>query len=337
MKIKLQDLQNKVLTGVTKLGYSDEDAAIISEVLLYAQLRGNNQGIAKLATGGVPKATDVEELRLTKENKCGALFSGGHSMVASVKAADKAVELAREHGVGVVASNRTHTSSGAIGYFARRIAKAGYIAFICVGNGDWAAVAPYGSAEPKLGTNPLAYAFPYDGGEVVFDTTTAAAAYYGVVQAMLIGQPLPEGVGLNSKGEPTTNAAEVIGRGGDEEVGGAITTLAGHKGYGLSVFVQLLGSAFSLAGFPGGYTEDGGGTFVLAIDPGLLAGTEEYMKRSRELVESIKSAKPIAGQTVLLPGERGDATARLAEDSGEMEIADAIWNELVTFVDKEKL
>lgn len=333
MNVKVTDLRNKVQTGVGKLGYDGEEAQIITDVLMYAQLRDNNQGIAKIATGGVPKASEVEPFKLVKENKCGALFSGGHSMVATVKAAEKAVEFAKQYGVGIVATNHIHTSSGAIGCFARKIAEAGYIGFVCVGNGDWAAVAPAGSAEPKLGTNPLAYAFPYDGGVVVFDTATAAAAYYGVVEAMLKGEPLPEGVGLNSKGEPTTDAAEVLGKGDGEAVGGAITTFAGHKGYGLSVFVQLLGSAFALAGYPGGRGEDGAGTFVLAIDPGLLAGTEEYMKRSRELVDSIKSAKPIPGQHVSLPGERGDALAKEAEETGEIEVADAIWRELCNFVE----
>lgn len=333
MKVRVDALRGKVEAGVKKLGYQNDDAKVISEVLLYAQLRGNNQGITKIATGGVPKASDVEEFKVVKENKCGVLLSGGHAMVASVKATEKAIELAKEHGMGVVASNHTHTSSGTIGYYARMVAKAGYIGFVCVGNGDWAAVAPAGSAEPKLGTNPLAYAFPYEGGEVVFDTATAAAAYYGVMEAFLKGEPLPEGVGLNSKGEPTTNAAEVLGKGDGEAVGGAITTFAGHKGFGLSLLVQLLGSAFSVAGFPGGHGGDGAGTFVLAIDPGLLAGTEEYMKRSRELVESIKSAKPIAGQKVILPGERGDEIAKRAEETGEIEIADAIWNELCGFVE----
>lgn len=46
----LSELRSKVLTGVTKLGYKNDDAAIITKVLLYAQLRGNNQGITKIAT-----------------------------------------------------------------------------------------------------------------------------------------------------------------------------------------------------------------------------------------------------------------------------------------------
>lgn len=334
MNVKLTELREKVEAGVVKLGYTGEDAKTIVDTLLYAQLRGNNQGIAKIATGGVPKADEIEEFKVAKENKCGVLLSGGHAMVTTAKATDKAVELAEKHGVGVVCTNHTHTSSGAIGYFARRISKAGYIGLICVGNGDFAAVAPAGSAEPKLGTNPIAYAFPYEGGEVVFDNATAAIAYFGVVEAKLKGESLPEGVALNAKGEPTTDPNEVIGGGEGENVGGAIKTFAGHKGFGLSLFVQLMGSAFSLAGIVGAHEEDGGGTFVLAIDPGLLAGKEEYMKRSRELVDEIKSAKPIPGQEVVLPGEKGDRRARHAEEVGDIEIPDGVWNELLTFLEK---
>ena len=334
MKIKIAELQEKVATGVRKLGYAGGDAQAIIDTLLYAEMRGNNQGIAKIATGGVPLASEVEEFKVVMENKCGILLSGGHSMVTTAKAADKAVELAEQHGVGVVCVNHTHTSSGSIGYFVRRISKTGYIGFICVGNGDFAAVAPSGSAEPKLGTNPLAYAFPYEGGEVVFDTATAAIAYFGVVQAMLKGESLPEGVALNASGQPTTDATEVLGAEDGESVGGAIKTFADHKGFGLSLFVQLMGSAFSLAGIPGAHEEDGGGTFVLAIDPGLLSGKDEYMKRSRELVDHIKSAKPIPGQEVVLPGERGDNRAKHAEETGEIEIADGVWQELCKFIEK---
>ncbi len=324
MKIKVSELKEKVLAGVKKLGYQGNDAEVISDVLLYAQMRGNNQGITKIATGGVPKATDVKPLEVVKENKCGALLSGGHSMVASAKAAQMAVDLAAEHGIGVVASNHTFTSSGAIGYFSRHIAKQGYIGFVCVGNGSFAFVAPTDSAEPKLGTNPFSYAFPYNGGEVVFDNATAAMAYFGIVEAKLKGEALPEGIGFDKEGNPSTDATQVLD--------GSISTFAAHKGFGLSLFVQLLGSSFALAGIHGTNEDDGAGTFVLALDPGLLAGKDEYMKRATELVESIKAAKPLPGKHVLLPGEHGDELAKQAEDSGVIEIADAIWKQLTDFV-----
>jgi LDH2 family malate/lactate/ureidoglycolate dehydrogenase len=326
MKVALSELRDKVVMGVNKLGYNEQDAKTISDVLLYAQLRGNNQGITKIATGGVPKANEIEELKVAKENKCSALVSGGHSMVATAKAADMAIELARQHGTGIVCVNHTFSSSGAIGYFSRQIARSGYIGFVCTGS-TAALVAPSGSADPKFGTNPFSYAFPYNGGEVVFDTATAAMAKFGIIEAGLKGEQLPEGVGFDKNGNPSTSPAEVLQ--------GSIATFSGHKGFGLALFVQLLCSAVSLAGISNAHHEDGWGTFVMAIDPGLLAGKDEYMQRATELVDLIKTAKPLPGQKIMLPGERGDAIANEAEQSGEIEIAEAIWNELCAFVESK--
>jgi LDH2 family malate/lactate/ureidoglycolate dehydrogenase len=322
MKVALQELKDKVLKGVEKLGYEGQDAQTIAEVLLYAQLRGNNQGITKIATGGVPKSTDVEAFREVKRKKCGGLVAGGNSMVATAKAVDIATQLADEHGVGIVGSNHAFTSSGAIGYFSRKIADAGYIGIVCVGTIPF--VAPFGSAEAKLGTNPLSYAFPSSNGSVVFDTTTAATAYFGVVEAKLKGEPLPEGMAFDAEGNPTTDAAKALD--------GSVATLAGHKGFGLSLLVQLLAGPFVGAGFTGLHIEEGSGTFVLAIDPGLFVGKEAFAKGADELNREILGAKPLPGKEVMLPGARGDHLADEAEKNGEIEIADAIWNELCTFV-----
>lgn len=324
MKVATTDLREKVSEGVRKLGYQGEDAKVIADVLLYAQMRGNNQGIAKIATGGVPKAGTVEPYKVVTRNKCGALVSGGNAMVASHNAAQLACELASEHGVGVVGSNHTFSSSGAIGYFAREVANAGYIGLVCVGSGPF--VVPAGSSEAKLGTNPISYAFPTKAQPVVFDMTTAAMAYFGVVEAKLKGEALPEGVGFDEHGNPTIDAAKALN--------GAVAPLADHKGSGLSLLVQLLGGPFVAAGFAGLHTAGGSGTFVLAIDPGLFVGKDNYLAATAELTSAIKSAKPLPGQQVFLPGERGDDRTQAAETSGEIEIADGIWNELLAFISK---
>jgi LDH2 family malate/lactate/ureidoglycolate dehydrogenase len=149
-------------------------------------------------------------------------------------------------------------------------------------------------------------------------------AFFGIIEAKLKGEQLPEGVGYDKDGNPSTDPVAVLD--------GSIKTFADHKGYALSLLVQTLGGPFTKSGTPGVNEEDGSGTFVLAIDPGLLAGKEEYMRRATELVSHVKAAKPIDGQTVLLPGEKGDERAKRAEKSGEIDIADAIWNQLLEFV-----
>lgn len=326
MKVKLTDLKQKVNDGVKKLGYKGQDAEIISEVLFYAQLRGNNQGITKIATGGVPEAIDVEDYRVTKKNKCGALVSGGHSMVAVKHAADLAVDLAEEHGMGVVGSNHTFSSSGAIGYYARQIADKGFIGLVFVSTAPL--VAPYGASKAMLGTNPISYAIPTSTNSVVFDITTAAKAYFGVVEAKLNGEQLSDGTGFDAEGNPTTDPAKVLD--------GAIATFAQHRGFGLSLLVQVLGGPLIGAGFLGQNKENGsGGAVVIAIDPGLFIDKEEFIKNTDALLKQIKDADPIKGiKEVLIPGERGDRIADLAMDIGEIEITDAVWKELVNFVEE---
>ena len=151
-------------------------------------------------------------------------------------------------------------------------------------------------------------------------------AFFGVVEAKLKGEALPEDIAFDSDGKPTTDAAKALE--------GSVATFAGHKGFGLSLLVQLLGGPFSDAAFTGINKDKGAGTFVMAIDPGLLVGKDEFLKAADELTNNIKSAKPLSGQSVLLPGERGDELAKQAINSDEIEIADAIWLELKAFVQK---
>jgi LDH2 family malate/lactate/ureidoglycolate dehydrogenase len=81
--------------------------------------------------------------------------------------------------------------------------------------------------------------------------------------------------------------------------------------------------------------DEGAGTFVMAIDPGLLVGRDAYLKGATELVKAVTSAKPLPGQQVLLPGERGDHLTHKSTERNEIEIADAIWDQLVSFVDAQ--
>lgn len=324
MKVSVSELRVKVVEGVEKLGYKGGEAATIVDTLLYAELRGNNQGIAKIATGGVPKASDVKPCEVVKSSRCAALISGGHSMVATSKAAMLAIDLARDHGIGIVGSVHAFSSSGSIGYFSKQIAEAGFIGMIFRGTPPF--VVPHGSTQAVLGTNPLSYAFPTRTKPVVFDMASSVIAGYGVIEAKLTGTALAEGIAYDKDGKPTTNAADVW-------PDGSITTFGGYKGFGLSLLIQLLGGPFVGGAFAGLHSEQGPGTVVMAIDPGLFVGIEQYLDSTDELVDAVSLAKPIRLEDqILLPGERGDQLLAAIEAAGEIEIADEIWQQLQKFI-----
>ncbi len=323
MQITVSDLEEKVEQGIAKLGYVGDDAKVIAEVLMYAQLRGNNQGITKIATGGIPMANTVEAFRVVKTNKCGTLLAGGLGMVTASKAAIVAADLAEKHGVGIAGVNHTFTSTGAIGYYTRKIAQAGYIGLMTVGAPP--VVAPFGSNEARLGTNPISYAFPTSSGPVIFDTTTAAMAYFGVVEAKLNGQQLPDGTAFDAEGRPTNDPAKALE--------GAVATLAGHKGYGLSIFAQMLGGPLVGGWFLGNRKEMGNGIFMMAIDPGLLHNKDEFLQAADMLTTQLKASRPATpGGRVYLPGESGDEKTAAHKAVNQIEIADAVWEELLAFV-----
>src|SRR5258708_1935844 len=55
MKIATNELKQLTRNAILTYGYTNGEADVIQEILLYAQLRGNNQGVVKLIGKGIPK------------------------------------------------------------------------------------------------------------------------------------------------------------------------------------------------------------------------------------------------------------------------------------------
>src|SRR5690349_23682320 len=124
LKVKLDHLRQTCVNALLNYGFSEDEALIIQDVLMYAQLRGNNQGIVKLVGPGLPKDPKAGPISIKKETSISALLDGGRNlgMLAMMRAMEMAARKAKEHGIGIVGTNNTFSSTGAIGYYARRIA-----------------------------------------------------------------------------------------------------------------------------------------------------------------------------------------------------------------------
>jgi ureidoglycolate dehydrogenase (NAD+) len=133
----------------------------------------------------------------------------------------------------------------------------------------------------------------------VFDMSTAAVALGKVMAAKGAGRAIPEGWGIDTEGRSTTDPAAVK----------ALLPMAGHKGAGLSLMIEVLCSL--LAGNPliapslGGAKPPGFNGLVIAIDPAAFGDPEAFMANVRSLATAIHALPPATGVDVLLPGERG--------------------------------
>ena len=306
---------------VAQAGFSAEESRQIADVLLYAELRGNNQGVTKIAEGSISRVDGEQPVATLVETGAILHLDAGmqQGMVVVADAAARAAALAKEHGVACVALRRISGSTGAIGYYVRRMAEASVVGLLFGGTPK--VVAPAGGVDPVLGTNPLAIGFPRaDGPPVVLDLATSAIAWYGLITARDRGEAIPGDVAVDADGNATTDPAAAMA--------GAIRALAGHKGGGLALMVELLTGALiggCLPGDPDGNSNRG--AIILAIEPAAL-GTDGMAVAAEKTISTIKASRPEANREILLPGERGDRLMQRQLDAGAIEIDDHVLDAL---------
>jgi LDH2 family malate/lactate/ureidoglycolate dehydrogenase len=320
MKVALEELKKITFSALLNQGYSETESEQILEVLLYAQVRGNNQGVVKLIGAGMPRSSDAADPEITRETPVSAVIDAHHtqSMIAVTQATDIAINKARTSGVAVVGVNHLNSSSGAIGYYAGKIAAQGLVGIV-MGAGP-ETVAPAGATEAVFGTNPLAIGVPGRGEPVVLDITTAAMAFYGVVEAHAAGRQLPEGIAYDADGKPSTDPARVL-------KGALLPFDKSQRGSGLGMMIQLLAGPFVGAGSD--VITGNWGHLILVIDPQALAGSEALLGGVQKIVTKTKNARKLDGvDEILVPGERGSRQTREVLSSGMIEIEDNLFAQL---------
>lgn len=331
MKITTRELEDLTARAVHSFGYSEEETRAICEVLLYAQLRGNNQGVAKLIGKGIPRDPNAREIVIEKETPISARINGNrnHAMVVVKKALEIVIEKATKNGFGIAGTFNTNTSSGAIGYFAAELARKGLIGFVFGRSPE--RVAMHGSFEPVFGTNPLAVGIPADPDPIVLDMSTAAISFYGLVEASTAGKDIPDDVAYDAEGKPTTSPKEAIQ--------GAIRSFdRSHKGSGLALINEILGGPLVGAAFCGlGDSKGNWGHLIYAIDPDILGERDDFIRNVGKIIARVKGRKKLPGVgEIFVPGERGAQCARQHRESGTIEIEDNLLAELRKVAGVEK-
>ena len=322
MKVSIDNLRAVTRAAISAQGYDDSDTDIILDVILYAQLRGNNQNIIKLLGAGLPADPKAGDITIAKDTKLSALVDGewNQGMVVLKRATELAIEKAHAHGFGIVGSRRTNSATGAIGYYARMIADSGLIGFVCSGSPELMAM--HGSYQPFFGTNPFAIGIPSAGAPIVLDMATAAIAWYGIHLANAEGALIPDGVAYDRDGNFTTDPAAALA--------GAIVAFGGYKGAALAFIVEVLVRPLVGATRKADGSKLDWGNLVFAIDPELLADDlEDFRAGVSDLIARTKSLKRLPNvDEILAPGERGDQFYARVLAEGAVELDEQIWKDL---------
>jgi LDH2 family malate/lactate/ureidoglycolate dehydrogenase len=162
-------------------------------------------------------------------------------------------------------------------------------------------VAPYGGADSLLGTNPIVVAAPA-GKELplILDISTTITAMGKIQAAAREGKPIPAGWALDADGKPTT----------DSQAAKTVVPIAGPKGYGLAVMVEMFSALLAQAsfgagvGFPNKGEPENTGFAMIIIDVEKFMPIEQFKATTDEYIRSIKSSRKAEGvNEIYLPGE----------------------------------
>jgi LDH2 family malate/lactate/ureidoglycolate dehydrogenase len=290
------------------VGVPDEDARLVADSLVTADLWGHqSHGMMRLSwyvnriRAGVMNPVTVPE---TVSDTGPLAVVDGHDGVGQVLAAfaaREAVRRARGHGVGVVAV-RNSNHFGTAAYFTRMAARDGCVAILSTNASP--AMAPWGGRQKLVGTNPWSIAAPAGKHDViVMDIANTAVARGKIYLAKQRGDQIPPGWAIDAEGAPTTDPEAAIA--------GVVLPMAGHKGYAISLMMDVLsgvltGSAFGTA-VTGPYQFDrrsGCGHVFIAFDVAAFGDPDDFTRRMEQLVDQVKSVPLAQGfAEVFYPGE----------------------------------
>ena len=327
---RLREIAAQLLQGA---GASEEEAAIVARHSIGANLAGHDShGIIQIPTyiDRIKRGHIVPgaPFGIVGETPTTTVINGqwGFGYVVSERAMQITIDKARQN--SVAAATVFHQGHvGRVADYPIMAAKAGMIGLMTADSGRTAkSVVPFGGREPRLGTNPICIAMPSNlDGPLFIDMATSAVAAGKLAVAVARATSVPEGWLLDSDGNPTTDPAAL-------RKGGAVLPLGGpegHKGYGLSVMVEILSGILTGLGFghdPSGRHNDG--CFMAAFKVEAFRPIDEFRREVTEFAQYLKSSPPASGFTeVFYPGEPEHLrTQRLLKEG--IFVEDATWEQL---------
>ncbi|MBB6448086.1 ureidoglycolate dehydrogenase (NAD+) [Geomicrobium halophilum] len=324
-------LKEKVVEKFLTNGVREEEAKIIADVLVHANLRGvDSHGvlrvehyIKRIQAGGL-NIEAYPTLEETSDHTCIYDGDNGFGHVISKRAMDKAIAMAKDSGIGSVGvKNSSHC--GALSYFVNQAVEEKLIG-IAMSHTD-KVVVPFGGAEPFFGTNPIAFGFPTkEEKSVVLDLATSNVALGKILDAQEKGEKIPHGWGVDENGASTNDPDQVS----------FLSPFGGAKGYGLAFVVEvfsalLTGSAFGphVSKMYGDYAQYRGlGHFFMVINPEKFEVMNSFLGNMDQMIREIHSVKPAESvERVMVPGEPETLEEERRKENG-IPLPKHIWDYL---------
>ncbi|MDF2595305.1 MAG: yiaK [Clostridia bacterium] len=332
MRIQYKDMVNEFKRVLIKKGFTEEDALEAAIIFTQNSLDGvYSHGVNRfprvisyIERGGIdPKATPTCTAKMGSFERWDGHLGLGN--LNAKKAMDRACELAKEFGIGIVAiGNTNHWMRG--GAYGWQAADNG-----CVGM-CWTNTMPnmpaWGAKDRKIGNNPFIMSIPKSNGEhVVIDCAVAQFSYGKIEECRMKGIQLPVVGGFDTEGNLTTDPVEI-------EKTWRVLPIGFWKGSGLSIALDLIAAVLSggnsVTDIGRKYEDEIGlSQIMIAVDPHHMNSKETTDYIINNVIEDIKSSEPaMEGGKIYYPGELEIVTRRDNLENG-IPVMDEIWNSIL--------
>jgi uncharacterized oxidoreductase len=313
-------------------GCASCEATLIARHLVDADLYGHpSHGVGLVPTyiANIQKGEVIPNRKLGRVPLAGGflLFDGGSGFGQSLGAQLVEQVLAHSADTGIAVFGLRHVHHlGRIGDYGERLAEHGLVSVLFVNTVSRPIVAPFGGAEPRMGTNPVCITMPRPGARpVVLDFATSAIAVGKCRVALERGEPIPPGVAIDAQGDPTTDPGVLY-----SSPQGALLAMGGYKGSGINLMCELL--AASIGGRTMEDARPGSGSainnlvgmsFQAAAVPGAV---EEVDSAIRYFLATRPSGH---GKSVRLPGTPEQESYGRLSRAG-LQLAHATWTAIAS-------
>lgn len=328
MRISIDELSELLNNGLINLGCNKQVASSTVHSLVLAEVAGvKTHGLSML----IPHINKIKNneynindaIIIEQENQLYTRINSNNTigMYSASECMQKAINKAKQTGIHIVLARNCNTFSAAFVYSLLAAEQD------CIGivfSNAPAQMAPINGKTKLLGTNPFSYSIPGKReNPILFDMATSVVAKSKINLAKELKKDIPLGWAVNENGEPTTNPLEALK--------GFVLPMAGAKGYGLTIMIDVLAGLLS-----GAQYLDGVGRFYnssscmnvgqvfIAINPQLIYGKEFYISIDN-YINKIRNSEAIANKKISIPGDNKFNGINKALKYG-IEISDSLIN-----------
>lgn len=330
MRITSGQMQDVLYNLFLKYQFTEDKAKLLADVYTESTLVGvNSHGVNR-----VPLFIEYVEkgiVKIAAEAEKAETFGSierwdgnfGPGIINAIKCTNRAIELAKQNGMGLVAlRNTNHWMRG--GTYGRMAAEAGCISIIFTNTQP--NMPPWGGKYSRIGNNPFVVSIPREQGHVVLDMSISQFAFGKINDYKLNGKKLPFVGGWDDNNQLSNDPEKILLKERGLPIGY-------WKGSALSIILDMLATLLSAGNSTGKISlnefETGISQVYLCIYPNVFGDKELQQKLINEIIDYTHDVEPMqAGDKTYYPGEQSSQTRTRNLKEG-IPVNSSIWQKIM--------